>query len=263
MEISATVSPRTWTTTNIPRFEARLGSVFNHLHSIYASFDGRIKADNFRRQVMAVTSVWEQWLVFNNTNVEGWIKTFLGRVEEDRQSKEEEVEEKVVEKPVEKKGKWKSVTAKTEVESVVPPGETSLPLNAPDDSEIEDVDGKTVEEDDVDGKPMEEEEDVDGEPMEQEDVDGEPMEEEDVDGVPMDDDEDVDGEPMEEEDIDGLPMDEPVPPAETLPISPRPGSPHQSPHRQEKSPTAEILPPLEAPRPQKRQRMRAADMFND
>jgi U2-associated protein SR140 len=207
---------------------------------------------------MAVTSVWEQWLVFNNTNVEGWIKTFLGRVEEDRQSKEEEVEEKVVEKPVEKKGKWKSVTAKLEVQSVVPPGGTSVPLNAPDDSEIEDVAGKSVEEeDDVDGKPMEEEEE------EEEDVDGEPMEEEDVDGVPMDEDDDVDGEPMEEEDIDGLPMDKPVPPAETLPISPRPGSPPQSPHRQEKSPAAEILPPLEAPRPQKRQRMRAADMFND
>lgn len=225
--------------------------MFNHLHSIYASFDGRIKADNFRRQVMAVTSVWEQWLVFNNANVEAWIKTFLGRVEEDRQSQEEKAEEEVVEKPVERKGKWKSVSAKTTDESGIPHGLGAVILNAPEDSE-----------EDIDGQPMEGEEDVDGKEMEEESVDGEPMdEEEDVDGVPMDEDEDVDGLPMDEEDVDGKPMDEPSPRATTAsPVQIPAAAPH-SPPQAENAQTHSS--PSEAPRPQKRQRMRAADMFND
>lgn len=205
---------------------------------------------------MSVTSVWEQWLVFNNTNVEQWVKTFLGRVEEDNEGKEEEVQEEVVEKPVERKGKWKSVTAKTEVdEKVVPSGGESVPLNALEDSD-EEVDGRSMDEsEDVDGKSMSEREE------EEEDVDGEPMEENDVDGVPMDDDEDVDGEPMEEEDVDREPMEETISQAKTAQIAPSQMSPQ--PEKEISPPAREHPPSAEAPRPQKRQRMRAADMFND
>src|SRR5271169_5198641 len=89
-------------------FESRLPAVFEHLHTIYASFDGRIKADNFRQKVMAVTSIWETWMIFNNNNVESWVKTFLGKVEQEERTSEGPGEE-IVEKPVEKKGKWKSV----------------------------------------------------------------------------------------------------------------------------------------------------------
>jgi hypothetical protein len=91
----------------ISSFESRLNVVFEYLHTIYTSFDGRIKADNFRRQVMAVTSVWETWMIFNNSNVEGWVKTFLGQVGGEEEMMEN-VEE-VVEQPVEKKGRWNSV----------------------------------------------------------------------------------------------------------------------------------------------------------
>ena len=234
------------------RFEARLGSVFNHLHTIYASFDGRIKADNFRRQVMAVTSVWEQWLVFNNANVEAWIKTFLGRVEEDRENKEEKAEEEVVEAPVERKGKWKSVSAKT-AESIVRRQPAAEPLNAPDDSE-DDIDGNRIEdEEDVDGKEMEEEEDVDGEPM---------GEDEDVDGVPMDEGGYVDGMSLDDEEVDGEPMEESPPPAATDSAVPIPvPAPYSRPEAERVQRTTS--PPSEVHRPQKRQRMRAADMFDD
>jgi len=204
------------------RFEAKLAPVFSHLHDIYASFDGRIKADNFRRQIMSVTSVWETRMIFNNDNVESWVKTFLGQVEQEQRTSEEPVEE-AVEKPVEKKGRWKSVAETSGKEATEKGGFTSIPITSPEVDD-EDLDGKEMEED-IDGMPMEEEEDVDGEPMEDEDVDGEPMEEEDLDGMPMEEPRRVEAEP----------------------------EPQKSPERQVEK--------HDAPRPQKRQRMRAADMF--
>jgi len=203
--------------------------VFEHLHEIYASFDGRIKADNFRRQVMAVTSVWETWMVFNNANVEVWIKTFLGREETENQEQEEEVQE-VVQQPVEQKGRWKSVA------------ETS----GKDATELGGIGtASPVEEEGEDG-------DIDGEPMEEENVDGEEMEDEDLNG------EDVDGEPMDDEDVDGASMEEnmeesvqapPVRAQETASPAPEPQPDTQS--------------QVEQPPPRKRQRMRAVDMFTD
>jgi U2-associated protein SR140 len=103
------------------RFEAKLGVVFEHLHSVYVSFDGRIKADHFRRQVMAVTAVWETWMIFNNANVEAWVKTFLGRVEDEAPEEEGDVDGEPMEE--------------------------------------EDVDGEPMD-DDVDGEPMEDDVDA-------------------------------------------------------------------------------------------------------
>jgi len=212
------------------RFEARLVTVFDHLHDIYASFDGRIKADNFRRQVMAVTSVWETWMVFNNANVEAWVKTFLGREEREDQGQEEEVQE-VVQQPVEQKGRWKSVTETSgkDVSELAGVGATPSPA----EEEVED-------------------EDIDGEPMEEENVDGEEMDNEDLNG------EDVDGEPMGDDEEDGAPMEEDLEESVRRPsihaqetTSPAP-EPQSDKHAQG-----------EQPPPRKRQRMRAVDMFAD
>jgi U2-associated protein SR140 len=167
---------------------------------------------------MAITSVWETWMIFNNNNVESWVKRFLGRTEEEEQTSEESVEQ-VMEAPVEKKGRWKSVLETSGKETG---GFTNAPLNSPNEKD-EDVGRKDMDED------------IDGEPIE--DVDGEPMEE------------DVDGEPMEDEDVDGVPMEE-----EVEQESPKPASP---------APNPEPEKPVEAPRPLKRQRMRAADMFTE
>ena len=157
---------------------------------------------------MAVTSVWETWMIFNNNNVESWVKTFLGRVEEEERISEESVEQ-VVEAPVEKKGRWKSVIETSGKETG---GFTSIPLNSPENKD-EDVD------------EMDTDEDVDGESM-QDDVDGEPMEE------------DVDGEPMEDDDVDGMPMEdevEPEPPKPTSPApNPEPEKPVETPRPQKR-----------------------------
>ena len=203
--------------------------MFEHLHEIYASFDGRIKADNFRRQVMAVTSVWETWMVFNNANVEVWIKTFLGREETENQEQEEEVQE-VVQQPVEQKGRWKSVA------------ETS----GKDATELGGIGtASPVEEEGEDG-------DIDGEPMEEENVDGEEMEDEDLNG------EDVDGEPMDDEDVDGASMEENM--EESVQAPPVRAQETASPAPE---PQPETVYLVEQPPPRKRQRMRAVDMFTD
>src|ERR1700737_3912292 len=110
---------------------------------------------------MAVTTVWETWMVFNNHNVEAWNKTFLGRVEEKREA--EEIVPRVVEMPVEKKRRGKSVAETsgkesnelrkemTEVAEVG--GFTAVPLNSGDAGG--DVHGREML-NDFDGKPMQE-----------------------------------------------------------------------------------------------------------
>jgi hypothetical protein len=244
---------------------------------------------------MAVTSVWEAWLVFNNYNVEGWVRTFLGKGEEEK--RETETVPEVVEKPVEKKARWKSVAETSGKEATDVGALADVPLNPLEENEgagevertggtpVEEFDGsgdvdlKAVDED-VDGTPMNEDidgvsmEDVDGMPMD-DDVDGVPMDDEDVDGVPMSD-EDVDGMPMEEGDVDGLPMgeegmvEEDTQPLESSPenLSPTPEDPPAittlDPPQQTRPRSPEV-PPSQAdrPPPQKRQRMKAADMFGE
>ena len=92
-----------------------------------------------------------------------------------------------------------------------------------------------------------EDEDFDGEAMEDEDVDGLPMEDEYVDGELME--EDVDGEPMQEE--DDVPLAVHV--EDANPPSPPPPVAQASPQKSHAA---------EPPRPVKRPRMKAADMFD-
>lgn len=47
-------------------FEKRLQPVFAHLHSVLQSLDaysGKISADVFKGQVLAILEVWERWYV--------------------------------------------------------------------------------------------------------------------------------------------------------------------------------------------------------
>ena len=173
-------------------------------------------------------------MIFNNNNVEGWAKTFLGHVGEGEGDMMEESVEEFAERPAEKTGRWKSVVETS--------GKEPLATVEKGRAEIE-----------------EDEEDVDGMPMEEEDLDGEPMEEEDVDGVSLED-EDVDGVPMEDMDVDGLSMEEPPQPPHLMSQE---RASQREPTRESDDPRAEPVNGSEAPRPQKRQRMKAADMFTD
>jgi len=59
---SAATIPNAWKFRQ--EFQARLPAVFDHLSEIYHSFPGRITAETFKKQVLAVVEVWEDWIVF-------------------------------------------------------------------------------------------------------------------------------------------------------------------------------------------------------
>lgn len=55
-------------------FEPKLGAVFDHLNDIYKTFPGRMKANVFKNQIMAVINIWEAMLVFTPSVIEGFTK---------------------------------------------------------------------------------------------------------------------------------------------------------------------------------------------
>jgi len=218
---SAVSLPHAWKYRQ--EFQQRLGVVFDHFSVIYHSFEGRLKADTFKRQVVAVVEVWDDWIVFPPEQTCVW----KDRLEGKAVAKEHVVQQvQVIQTPV------TPVVSKFKASAFKPvmPPEDLAPEEAEADMELDDSDAEisavpapapTVaaevvelaesvagsEVDDVDGAPIE---DVDGEPLEDmggsplDDLDGEPIDIEDVDGQPM---EDLDGAPFEaEEDIDGAPL---------------------------------------------------------
>ncbi|KAI0075111.1 hypothetical protein K474DRAFT_1691944 [Panus rudis PR-1116 ss-1] len=175
-------------------FQSRLGIVFDHLSTIYHSFPGRITAETFKKQILSVVDIWEDWIVFPPEFTQE-LKVRL----EGASVKGEEGSEKgsaMREEIEQKKETTPSFTSKFKASSFKPAEEV------PPVAAVEDEDGEPMDEgSDVDGVPVD---DVDGEPI-AEDLDGEPMD--DVDGEPIGD---VDGEPMKEDDVDGEPMDDDI-----------------------------------------------------
>lgn len=183
-------------------FQARLGIVFDHMSTIYHSFPGRITAETFKKQILAIVEVWEDWIVFSPEFTKELRDRLDGKEDAEEQSTEGpegdvkdqdgHVETKVYESRF-KASSFKPATEEAQVEAA------------------EDMDGEPVM-DDLDGEPFDGG-DVDGDPMD--DVDGEPLDGEPLDGEPLDGEpwrDDLDGEPMKGvvEDLDGDPMDENV-----------------------------------------------------
>ncbi|GBE81127.1 hypothetical protein SCP_0308530 [Sparassis crispa] len=164
-------------------FQSRLGLVFDHLSTIYHSFPGRITAETFKKQIIAIVDIWEDWIVFPPDFTAELRARLEGSTMQEDESQPEEVVTEVKESVVDFSSKFKAISFKPAEEVAAPP--------APDIG----VD---------DGEPMDEGSDVDGEPV-ADDVDGEPIA--DIDGEPMDD---VDGEPIADEEIDGEPMDDDI-----------------------------------------------------
>ena len=182
-------------------FQARLGIVFDHMSTIYHSFPGRITAETFKKQILAIVEIWEDWIVFS--------PEFTKELRDRLDGKEEDTEQKITEeaegggedhqgptetKTYESKFKASSFKPATEEAQVEGSGEKG-------GDDIDGSDGEPMDDGDVDGVPMD---DMDGEPLDGEPLDGEPL-----DGQPLQD-EDLDGEPMRDvgEDLDGTPMDE-------------------------------------------------------
>ena len=217
---SAVPLPHAWKYRQ--EFQQRLGVVFDHFSAIYHSFEGRLKADTFKRQVVAVVEVWDDWIVFPPEQTSVW----KDRLEGKAVAKEHTVRQvQVVQTPVTPVVSKFKASAFKPVMPDLPQEETEADMDLDDsDAEIsavaapavaavasevvEDLDGAPIEDADVDvdGEPLE---DMGGEPLD--DLDGEPINVEDVDGQPVEEDEedeeeDVDGRPFEEEDIDGAPF---------------------------------------------------------
>jgi len=205
---SAVPLPHAWKYRQ--EFQQRLGVVFDHFSAIYHSFEGRLKADTFKRQVLAVVEVWDDWIVFPPEQTAVWKDRLEGKMV----VKEQVVQQvQVVQAPVTTVvSKFKSRAFKPVIPDLLPEeaeedmdlddsGMETPALPSPDAAAVaalvtdEDLDGAPIE--DVDGELLE---DVDGEPLD--DLDGEPIA--DVDGRPTED--DPDEAPFDEEDIDGAPL---------------------------------------------------------
>ena len=204
-------------------FQARLGIVFDHMSTIYHSFPGRITAETFKKQILGIVEIWEDWIVFSPE---------FTRELRDRLDGKEDAGTKATE---EAEGSGTDEGAQTEAKAYESKFKASSFKPATEEVWVEqndggDIDGEPVM-DDMDGEPLDGG-DMDGEPLGGGDVDGEPLDCGDVDGVAMDDvdgesldgealdgepldgeplrGEDLDGEPMRDEDLDGDPMDEDV-----------------------------------------------------
>jgi U2-associated protein SR140 len=194
-------------------FQARLGIVFDHMSTIYHSFPGRITAETFKKQIIGVLEIWEDWIVFTPEFTKELRDRLDGKTDTGKKTPEaEEGSGKDEGGQMETKGyesKFKSSSFKPATEEAQTEG--------PGDKGGEDIDGEPVV-DDVDGEPLDGG-DVDGVAMD--DVDGEPLDGEHLDGEPLDGeplrDGDLDGEPMKGEDLDGEPMDEDVDGVQMLP----------------------------------------------
>ncbi|PVG00341.1 hypothetical protein CPB86DRAFT_729426 [Serendipita vermifera] len=180
-------------------FQSRLGLVFDHLSTIYHSFGGRMTAETFKRQVVAVIDVWDDRIVFPPDQTSVWKERLDGKaVHREEQTQMVQVQEK---RDTAQPSKFKS--AFKPIADI--DGEEDMDLDEEDMVEDQNVDhdeqkpmGLTDE--DIDGAPMDD--DIDGEVLD-DDIDGKALDDDDIDGAPIDD---LDGAPLEG-DVDGDPVD--------------------------------------------------------
>ncbi|KAA1476033.1 hypothetical protein DENSPDRAFT_826777 [Dentipellis sp. KUC8613] len=181
-------------------FQSRLGLVFDHFSTIYHSFPGRITAETFKKQIMAVVDIWEDWIVFAPEFTAELKQRIEGHTQEQApvvKTPEVVVKEAAPAAP----SRFKASTFKPAEVVAEAPAKPKDDLDGEPMDEGSDVDGVPL--DDIDGVPLDD--DVDGVPLVDDDVDGVPMD--DIDGVPLDD---IDGVPMQASDIDGEPMDDDI-----------------------------------------------------
>lgn len=203
---SAAAVPSAWKFRQ--EFQARLGIVFDHLSGIYHSFPGRITAETFKKQIVAVVDVWEDWIVFSPEYTATLKSRLEGTMVADEKDDTHDQDAEKKDAPTAGVPKFKTSSFKpAEVVVEEPPKKlepTFTPASAKpvDDDSEEDMDmgdsDAEAQKSDVDGEPID---DIDGEPIDGDPIDGEPIE--DIDGEPID--EDIDGEPMND-DIDGEPI---------------------------------------------------------
>ncbi|KAJ3127411.1 hypothetical protein HK098_006400 [Nowakowskiella sp. JEL0407] len=169
--------------------------VLSHLGEIWKEIKERLKAEQFKRVIFGVLSVWESWAVFPKETMDNWRNLFLGVKEDDKfEAKKENAMEsdsttgrletnfaadeeafisnfKPLEESNESTGMWKAVE-ETVVDNWMPVGgnETVSVWNVVEEgvdaggnrSIHQTVDSDAPDDEDIDGIPLE---DLDGEPM--------------------------------------------------------------------------------------------------
>lgn len=153
-------------------FESKLPAVFTHLGEIYKSFPGRMKAEVFRKQIMTIMNVWEQWLVFNPSVLVDLEKRLSVGEDSDGRLRQENLAVAEV-----------GGQDREPVHMASRPGFTAINASGKHEPE-DDLDGDVLqaaaEADDLDGRALPTAEAVSAENM-----DGEPLDGEDLDGVPL------------------------------------------------------------------------------
>ena len=174
---SAASIPNAWKFRQ--EFQTRLGLVFDHLSTIYHSFPGRITAESFKAQIIAVVEVWEDWIVFPAEHTSELRARLDGSTDQDQTQDQLEHDTRPKEQASQ------PFASRFKSSSFKPADEAQERIESSPD-----LDGEAISHEDVDGDPMDDV-NVDGEPMAAEgtavetgDVDGDPMD--DVDGYPMD-----------------------------------------------------------------------------
>lgn len=183
-------------------FESRLGSVFDHLCEIYKSFPGRITAETFKKQVLGVVEVWEDWIVFGPEFTGDLRRRLDGKEEEGgngERGKDGEGKEREEKKVVGTKFKAAAFGAVVD-EPVVVQAENLDGENLDgEDLDGENMDGDNIDGDNIDGENIDGD-DIDGENLDGEDIAPKDIDGEDIDGAQMDD---IDGEDIDGEDLRG------------------------------------------------------------
>lgn len=135
-------------------FQTLLPDIFGHLSDSFKAINARMKAENFKKQVLRCLAAWMDWAVYTPDFLFDLENVFLGNNEKPIQPKAA-VEETFTERKADLDGK---------------------PL---------DIDGLPLKSSDVDGVPIGSS-DMDGFPIKPMDIDGVPLSSDDIDGKPMD-----------------------------------------------------------------------------
>ncbi|KAF9977267.1 U2 snRNP-associated SURP domain-containing protein [Actinomortierella ambigua] len=122
------------------RLEGKLPAVFEKLNEIYRGIDARLKAEQFRRQVAGVLSIWENWIVFPQEYLDQLAATLVRRAASDQPDNS-------------------AVAAAYGSTAAIISEASHTKDHTPEDLNI---DGEPLE-DDIDGVPMDD--DLDGEPL--------------------------------------------------------------------------------------------------
>ncbi|XP_073256675.1 U2 snRNP-associated SURP motif-containing protein-like [Porites lutea] len=159
-------------------FQSFLPEIFGNLSASFKAINARMKAENFRKQVLRCLAAWMDWAVYTPDFLFNLENIFLGHTEKSSQSE-----------------------ASDQPLKPVYPLDESLGRNKVD------IDGVPL---DVDGVPLKAP-DFDGVPIKSMDVDGVPLKAADIDGVPLSGSSNIDGVPMDSKKTSEKSRDKDVP----------------------------------------------------